>query len=136
MTDASGGPEQLSADEIDAVGALWKRQGRQFVTSFSGTSMLPAIAPDQLVTVACGVEPVVGDVAVFRYSNQVGVHRVVARSTTWLLTWGDNNPSARRTDSSRPRYRSNSRCANDAKIAAPQAVIVVSWHLHGSGSKS
>jgi hypothetical protein len=92
MTEASGVPEQLSADEIDAVGALWKRQGRQFVTSFSGTSMLPAIAPDQPVTVACGVEPVVGDVAVFRYSNHVGVHRVVARSATWLLTWGDNNP--------------------------------------------
>ena len=24
--------------------------------------------------------------------DQVGVHRVVARSSTWLLTWGDNNP--------------------------------------------
>jgi hypothetical protein len=31
-------------------------------------------------------------VAVFRYSDQVGVHRVVARTATWLLTWGDNNP--------------------------------------------
>jgi Peptidase S24-like len=92
MTSASGALQSLSADEIDAVGALWKRQGRQFATSFSGTSMLPAIAPDQLVTVACGVEPVIGDVAVFRYSNHVGVHRVVARSATWLLTWGDNNP--------------------------------------------
>jgi hypothetical protein len=29
---------------------------------------------------------------VFRYSDQVGVHRVVARSSTWFLTWGDNNP--------------------------------------------
>ena len=54
--------------------------------------MLPAIAPGQLVTVACGVEPVVGDVAVFRYSDHVGVHRVVARGAAWLLTWGDNNP--------------------------------------------
>ena len=54
--------------------------------------MLPAIAPGQPVTVTCGIEPVVGDVAVFRYNDQVGVHRVVARTATWLLTWGDNNP--------------------------------------------
>ena len=92
MTGAEGALQSLSADEIDAVAVLWKRQGRQFVTSFNGTSMLPAIAAGQLVTVTCGVEPVVGDVAVFRYSDQVGVHRVVARSSTWLLTWGDNNP--------------------------------------------
>src|SRR2546421_6922165 len=92
MTGAAGALQSLSADEIDAVASLWKRQGRQFVTSFNGTSMLPAIAPGQLVTVTCGVEPVVGEVAVFRYSDQVGVHRVVARSSTWLLTWGDNNP--------------------------------------------
>src|SRR5262245_57766853 len=92
MTGADGALQSLSADEIDAVGLLWKRQGRQFVTSFSGTSMLPSIAPGQPVTVLCGVEPMVGDVAVFRYSDQVGVHRVVARSASWLLTWGDNNP--------------------------------------------
>jgi hypothetical protein len=92
MTAAEGALQSLSAEEIDAVGVLWKRQGRRFVTSFNGTSMLPAIAPGQLVTVTCGVEPVVGDVAVFRYSDQVGVHRVVARSSNWLLTWGDNNP--------------------------------------------
>lgn len=92
MTGAAGAVEALSAAEIDAVGVLWKRQRRQFVTAFSGTSMLPAIAPGQPVTVTCGIEPVVGDVAVFRYSDQVGVHRVVACSPTWLLTWGDNNP--------------------------------------------
>jgi Peptidase S24-like len=92
MTSAAGVQQSLSADEIDAVGMLWKRQGRQFVTSFSGTSMLPAIAPGQLVTVTCGIEPAVGDVVVFRYSDQVGVHRVVARAASWLLTWGDNNP--------------------------------------------
>ncbi len=54
--------------------------------------MLPAIEPGQPVVVTCGIEPVVGDVAVFRYSDQVGVHRVVARTPAWLLTWGDNNP--------------------------------------------
>jgi hypothetical protein len=92
MTGADGARESLSADEIDAVGMLWKRQGRQFVTSFSGASMLPAIAPGQRVTVTCGVEPVVGEVVLFRYRDQVGVHRVVARAPDWLLTWGDNNP--------------------------------------------
>jgi signal peptidase I len=92
MTGAAAALQSLSAEEIDAVAVLWKRQGRQFVTSFNGTSMLPAIAPGQLVTVQCGVEPMVGDVAVFRYDDQVGVHRVVARSSIWLLTWGDNNP--------------------------------------------
>jgi hypothetical protein len=92
VTDAAGGFESLSAAEIDAVGVLWKRQGRRFVTSFNGTSMLPSIAPGQPVTVLCGIEPMVGDVAVFRYSDQVGVHRVVLRANDWLLSWGDNNP--------------------------------------------
>jgi hypothetical protein len=92
MTGAADAFEPLSADEIDGVASLWKRGGREFVTSFNGTSMLPAIAPGQQVTVICGVEPVVGDVAVFRYDDHVGVHRVVARSATWLLTWGDANP--------------------------------------------
>jgi hypothetical protein len=91
MTGAAGAVQSLSAEEIDAVGVLWKRQRRQFVTAFSGTSMLPAIAPGQSVMVTCGVEPVVGDVAVFRYSDQVGVHRVVACGAGWFLTWGDNN---------------------------------------------
>jgi hypothetical protein len=92
MTTAAGAFQSLSAAEIDAVGLLWKLQHRQFVTSFNGTSMLPSIEPGQLVQVLCGVEPMVGDVAVFRYNDQVGVHRVVVRAADWLLTWGDNNP--------------------------------------------
>lgn len=92
MTWAGGTFEALSAEKIDAVVVLWKSQGRCLVTSFNGTSMLPSIAPGQAVTVCCGVEPMVGDVAVFRYGDQVGVHRVVLRSDDWLLTWGDNNP--------------------------------------------
>jgi hypothetical protein len=89
---AAAGFESLSAAEIDGVATLWKRERREFTTSFSGISMLPAIAPGQPVTVTCGIEPMVGDVAVFRYGGQVGVHRVVARTAAWLLTWGDNNP--------------------------------------------
>src|SRR5258708_36994374 len=89
---AAAGFESLSAAEIDGVATLWKRERRQFMTSFNGISMLPAIAPGQPVAVTCGIEPMVGDVAVFRYQSQVGVHRVVARTPVWLLTWGDNNP--------------------------------------------
>jgi hypothetical protein len=44
------------------------------------------------VIVDCGIEPVVGAVAVFRFDAQLGVHRVVARTASWLLTWGDANP--------------------------------------------
>jgi len=84
--------ESLSAAEIEAIATLWKRERRELVTFFNGTSMLPAIAPGQQVVVECGVQPVVGGVAVFRFHDRIGVHRVVARSATWLLTWGDANP--------------------------------------------
>ena len=84
--------ESLSAAELEIISTQWRRERRELVTSFGGVSMLPAIAPGQQVVVQCGVEPAVGDVAVFRFDNQVGVHRVAARSATWLLTWGDANP--------------------------------------------
>jgi Peptidase S24-like len=84
--------ESLTAQELDAVATIWKRERREFVTSFGGTSMMPAIAPGEQVVVACGVDPAVGDVIVFRFDNQVGVHRLVARTETWLMTWGDANP--------------------------------------------
>ena len=84
--------ESISAAELEVIATQWSRERRELVTSFAGSSMLPAIAPGQQVVVKCGVDPQVGDVAVFRFANQVGVHRVVARSSTWLLTWGDANP--------------------------------------------
>lgn len=87
----------LSAPELQAVASMWKRERRVLSTSFGGTSMLPAIAPGQPVTVLCGQLPVAGDVMVFQYEQQIRVHRLVALSHTpgkpaWLLTWGDNNP--------------------------------------------
>jgi hypothetical protein len=91
VTDAARTLESLSAAELAAIASLWRRERRELVTSFTGTSMLPAIAPGQQVVIDCGAEPAVGDVAVFRYDNQIGVHRVVARSGSWLLTWGDAN---------------------------------------------
>jgi len=81
-----------SAAELAAIVSLWQREGRELATCFSGTSMLPAIASGQQVIVDCGIEPVIGAVAVFRFDNQLGVHRVVARTASWLLTWGDANP--------------------------------------------
>jgi hypothetical protein len=87
----------LSAPELQAVAAIWRRERRILSTSFSGTSMLPHIAPGQAVRVLCGHIPVKGDVVVCHFDNQLRVHRVVARTpasdaTGWLLTWGDNNP--------------------------------------------
>lgn len=83
--------ESFSASELDAIATLWRRERRTLVTSFNGTSMLPAIAPAQEVFIECGADAVVGDVIVFRFNNQVLVHRVVARTAAWLLTWGDAN---------------------------------------------
>jgi signal peptidase I len=81
----------LSADELEAITGFWRRERRELSTYFSGTSMLPAIAPGQAVVVECGIDPTVGDVAVFRISERIVVHRVVARTATWVLTWGDAN---------------------------------------------
>jgi signal peptidase I len=83
--------ESLTTEQLDAVAEIWKRERREFVTFFDGTSMMPAIAPGEQVVVMCGVEPAVGDVILFRFDNQIGVHRVVARTETWLMTWGDAN---------------------------------------------
>ena len=85
-------PESLSPLELESIATLWRRSRREFVTCFNGSSMLPAIAPAQQVIVECGVEPAPGDIIVFRSENQVRVHRLVARTATWLLTWGDANP--------------------------------------------
>ena len=53
--------------------------------------MLPAIAPGEPIVVDCGREPAIGEVAVFRFAGHVGVHRVVARLGTRMVTWGDAN---------------------------------------------
>jgi Peptidase S24-like len=91
-TDEGGaGTGSLSAVELAAIASLWRRERRKFVTSFVGTSMLPAIAPGQQVFVDCGAEPAVGEVVLISFDNQIGVHRIVARVASWLLTWGDAN---------------------------------------------
>jgi hypothetical protein len=91
VTDSARALESFSAAELAAVATLWKRERRKFETSFGGTSMLPTIAPGQQGVVECGCDPIVGDVVVFRRDDRVMVHRLAARSGTWLLTWGDAN---------------------------------------------
>jgi hypothetical protein len=83
--------ESLTAEQLDAVAEIWRRERHEFVTFFVGTSMMPAIAPGDRVGVICGVEQVVGDVILFRFDNQIGVHRVATQSESWLMTWGDAN---------------------------------------------
>ena len=91
MIDGACALESFSAAELGAVATLWKREQREFETSFGGNSMLPTIRPGQRVVVQCGRDPVVGEVVVFRRDDRVMVHRLTARSGTWLLTWGDAN---------------------------------------------
>jgi hypothetical protein len=91
VKDAGLAIEFPSAAELKAVAELWKRERREFATSFGGGSMLPTIAPGQQVVVECGRDPVIGDVVVFRRDDHVMVHRLAARKGTWLLTWGDAN---------------------------------------------
>ncbi len=86
------GLESLNGAEVAAMTRLWRSQGRALSTSFSGSSMLPSIAPGQTVVVRCGTEPVIGDVILFFVGKQPIVHRLVARSSNWLMTWGDANP--------------------------------------------
>ena len=82
----------LSAAQLRVVAAQWRRERRVVETRFSGASMLPAIKPGQMVTLECGREPPTGEVAVFVLENQLGVHRIVARTAAVLLPWGDANP--------------------------------------------
>jgi hypothetical protein len=91
VTDEPGPLEILTAAELKAVATLWRRERRELVTSFTGTSMLPAISPGQRVVVECGVEPEIDEVVVVRFNNQLGVHRIAARGSDWVLTWGDAN---------------------------------------------
>ena len=86
------GLESLNGSEVAVMTRLWRSQGRALSTSFSGTSMLPSIAPGETVVVGCGTEPAIGDVILYFVDKQPIVHRLVARSANWLMAWGDANP--------------------------------------------
>ncbi len=83
--------EGLDGERLAAVSAIWKRERREIVTRFGGTSMLPAIPPGAEVRVACGGRVAPGDVAVVLSGGRIVVHRVAARLERggWILTRGD-----------------------------------------------
>jgi hypothetical protein len=81
-----------SARELEAISHLWRDERRTLVMAFTGTSMMPNIAPGEPVSVECGLSPEIGDVVMFLRDNQIGVHRLVARCCGALITWGDANP--------------------------------------------
>jgi hypothetical protein len=58
----------------------------------TGASMLPAVAPGQVVTLEQAESIQVGDVVAFERNGQLCCHRVAATSPILLLTVGDNNP--------------------------------------------
>lgn len=62
----------------------------------TGTSMLPAVHPGDVVAVRhCGVDGVgVGDLVLFRKGNRLFVHRVVSLQGNALITRGDSLPQA------------------------------------------
>jgi hypothetical protein len=78
-------------DELVAVGTLWRATGRQFTTSFLGTSMLPTIAPGVEVTIDCGRAWAASDIVAYVVAGRLIVHRIEAASDDkrWLLTRGD-----------------------------------------------
>lgn len=85
--------EVLTREQIESVAALWKRTGREFLTAFEGTSMMPTVLPGQRVLVRCTDELKVGDIAVFVREPNVALHRLIAISRvpgTWWLFRGDN----------------------------------------------
>jgi phage repressor protein C with HTH and peptisase S24 domain len=68
----------FSGDELQAIASLWKREQRELTTSFSGTSMLPTIAPGTPLVIACGDGARAGDVIFFIHRGQPVVHRLLS----------------------------------------------------------
>lgn len=81
----------LGMAELSAVAQLWKRERRELLCRFGGTSMSPAIAHQAEVRLLCGAPSVArGDVVAFLDEGRVIVHRVVAALPGGgLLTRGD-----------------------------------------------
>jgi hypothetical protein len=79
----------LGGAELRAVASLWKRDGRELVARFTGSSMLPTVTPGTELRVRCGEEAAVGDVVAWVDGACLVVHRVVGAGPGWLLTCGD-----------------------------------------------
>jgi len=83
--------DPLPLEQLVAVGALWNRSRREITTSFEGTSMLPAIAPGQPVTLVCDSEVAEGDVILVVQGGVPTLHRAVMVTRPWILCRGDAN---------------------------------------------
>jgi Peptidase S24-like len=85
--------DALRADQLQSIASLWKSTGRSLVTSFTGGSMQPTIAPGERVMLRCTDQVKAGDVAAVVLDTDVFVHRVVAVSDNppWWLFRGDAN---------------------------------------------
>lgn len=82
----------LTGARLEAIAAIWKRERRQLVARFSGSSMEPTIPAGAEVLLQCGVVPAVGEIALVIFGDHIVVHRVIARPSTpgaWVLTRGD-----------------------------------------------
>jgi len=79
--------------ELLAIAALWRATGRQIITSFLGTSMLPTIAPGVDVTIDCARQWETGDIIAYVAGDMLVVHRIEAISPdrTFVLTRGDHH---------------------------------------------
>jgi hypothetical protein len=83
--------EILDPERLRAVAEIWRRQKQVIETSFRGTSMLPAIAPGELVRVECGASFEVGDVVLYASGPEVVLHRLTAMESGRVWTRGDAN---------------------------------------------
>jgi hypothetical protein len=86
------GAPLVPGPELVAVAALWRASGRQIVTSFLGTSMLPTIAPGVEVRIDCASRGQVGDVLAYVSGEALIVHRIeaITADSKWVLTRGDH----------------------------------------------
>lgn len=82
--------EGWTAERLEAVGRIWKKERRTLTARFSGTSMHPTIPTGFEVRVACGGPVQAGDVVVCQEGRRILVHRAVAvLRSGWILTRGD-----------------------------------------------
>ena len=79
---------ELAAEVVRRFGELRLR--------VNGSSMLPAIRPDDLLLIRhCRIEQAgPGDVVLYIRHRRLFAHRVISRSGTWLVTQGDGVPQA------------------------------------------
>ena len=79
----------LDRNQLSGIAAIWKRQRRQLVARFGGTSMLPSIEPGTELTIDCGRTPQLGDVVLAVAPTGLIVHRLVIVHGELAVMCGD-----------------------------------------------